>query len=456
MPHLRLAVLEARDQIGGTWDLFKYPGVRSDSDMYTFGFAWHPWRHRILGDGDEIMTYLHECVSTYGLEEYLNLSHKVVKADWSSETQRWTIHVDHKGQPKVYVAKWLVLGPGLFDYEKPFPAIIPGIEKFQGKVIHPQFWPADYDYADKKVVIIGSGATAITLLPAMVKGGAKKVTMLQRSPSHISSLPVPDNKPNLLGRLLPFAALTWLRRITWFGIMWMIHFMCAYFPSTVRENIASEARKQLPAKTPLDPHFVPSYNPWEQRLCIAKDGDFFRVLHTDKADVVTATIKIVTAGGIELNDGATLDADVIITATGWSMCFAGGIPISVDNDPVVWHEKMLWNGCMVQDVPNMFFMWGYSNISWTLGADSTATIMCRLLKYMERQGTRVAVPCTPQGSELKTQSMWKMTSTYVLAAEPYLPKYGFEGPWRPRRYFISDIIHAQWGNVTKGLKFLRG
>ena len=454
MPHLSFTVLEARDNIGGTWDIFKYLGVRSDSDMYTFGFAWNPWRHRALGDGDEIMSYLHECVSTYGLEGHLNLSHKVVKADWSYGAQRWTIHVDHKGQPKTYVARWLVFSTGLFDYEKPAPAIITGIENFQGKVLHPQFWPADYDYADKKVVIIGSGATAITMLPAMVKGGAKKVTMLQRSASHVATIPAPDNNPSLLGRLLPFAGIVWLRRITWFGIMWLIQFMCAHFPSAVGRYIASEARKQLPAKVPVDPHFLPSYNPWEQRLCIAKDGDFFSVFHTGKADVVTTTIKTVTAGGIELNDGATLDADVIVTATGGTMCFAGNIPVIVDNEPVVWHNTLLWNGSMVQDVPNMFFMWGYGNQSWTLGADSTATIMCRVFKYMEWLGSHVAVPRTPPDSKFKTQPMWKLSSTYILAAEPYLPKYGFEGPWRPRRYFISDIIHAQWGNVTKGLQFL--
>lgn len=454
MPHLSFTVLEARDELGGTWDRFRYPGVRSDSDMYTFSFAWHPWRYRVLGDGDEIMSYLHECVSTYGLRDYLNFSRKVVNADWSSETQRWTVRVDHKGQPETYAAKWLVLGTGLFNFDKPATTTIPGLDNFQGKVINPQFWPTEYDYTDKKVVIVGSGATAITLLPAMVEGGAEKVTILQRSPSYIANVPVPDNKPNLLGRLLPFPFLVWLRRITWFGIMWTIHFMCVNFPAQMRKGIADGARKELPPNIPLEPHFVPSYNPWEQRLCLTKNGDFFRALRSGKADIVTDTIKTVTAGGIELNNGTPLDADVIVSATGSILRCGGGIPVSIDNEPVEWQKKLLWNGAMVQDVPNTFFMWGYTNVSWTLGVDSTSTVMYRLFKYMKKQGTRVAVPKTTPGFETKTQTIWDLSATYRLAAEPSLPKYGSEGPWRPRRYFIADMIHAQWGNVTNGLKFL--
>lgn len=198
---------------------------------------------------------------------------------------------------------------------------------------------------------------------------------------------------------------------------------------------------------------MPSYNPWEQRLCLDKNGEFFAALRSGKADVVTATIKTVTASGIQLNDGSTLDADVLVTATGWILRFGGGIPISVDNKPVTWQEKLLWNGAMAQDVPNMFFMWGYTNVSWTLGVDSTATVMCRVLKHMEKQGTRVVVPRMTPGTEQRTQTIWNLSSTYRLASEPYLPKYGSEGPWRPRRYFIPDMVHAQWGNVTKGLEF---
>lgn len=454
MPHLNFTVLEARDDIGGTWDLFRYPGVRSDSDMYTYGFAWHPWRHKLLGDGDEIMSYLHECVSQYGLDKWLNFRHKVVAADWSSKTQRWTIQVDNDGQSKSYVAKWLILSPGLFDHHKPLPAVIPGIDTFQGQVLHPQFWPADYDYTDKKIVIVGSGATAVTILPALAKTGAKHVTMLQRSPSYIVSIPIPNNKPTLFSRLLPASTFNWLRRMSWNTTMSLVAFMCNRFPSMVRNLIAGETRKQLPAKTPFDPHFVPTYNPWEQRMCYCPDGDFFRALHTDKADVVTGTIKTVTANGIELEDGTNLDADVIVTATGFSLQFAGGVPVTVDQGAVVWPEKLVWNGSMVQDVPNLFFMWGYTNASWTLGADETALIACRLLKYMERHGVHVAVPKTPEAFQTKTQKLWNLSSTYVVATEANLPKYGSEGPWRPRGTVFLDLMHAKWGNITKGLQLL--
>lgn len=455
MPHLSFEMLEARSNIGGTWDLFRYPGVRSDSDMYTFGFAWHPWRHKLFGKGDEIMSYMHECMSTYGLDKRLKLRHKVVNADWSSETQRWTIQVDHDGQRKTYVAKWLVLSPGPFDYHKPFPAAIQGIDSFQGRVIHPQFWPADFDYTGKKMVIIGSGATAIGMLPALATNGAKHVTMLQRSPSYVVSTPNADTRPGLLARLLlPAPALDWLHRLAWNLSMWAFTTMCARFPSVMRRLIDGETRKQLPPKTPFDPHFVPAYNPWEQRLCVSSDGDFFRALHTDKADVVTGSIRTVTEDGIELDDGRKLDADVIVTATGFQLHFAGGIPITVDGETVAWPDRLVWNGCMVQDVPNLFFMWGYTNMAWTQGVDETATVASRLLQHMERQGKDVAVPRTPDGYQTKTQKLWNLSSTYASAGNSNLPKYGTEGPWRPRRSALFDQMHANWGNITTGLQFL--
>lgn len=455
MPHLSFEVLEARDDIGGTWDLFKYPGIRSDSDMYTFGFAWRPWTQKVLGEGSQIMSYLHECVSSVGLDKRISFRHKVVRADWSSETQQWEILVDHNDHTKTHVAKWLVLSPGYFDYEKPFPAVIPGIDTFQGQVLHPQFWPTDYDCSEKRFILVGSGATAVTMFPALVQKGAKQVTLLQRSPSYIVSIPNPEtSKRSLFTRFLSLASLYQLRRLSWYYTMWAIHFSCKYFPAKVRDSIAVDTRKQLPAKTPFDPHFVPAYNPWEQRLCLASDGDFFRTLHRENADMVTGTIRTVTANGIELDNGTTLEADAIVTATGLSMRFAGSIPIRVDGEAVDWSDRVLWNGCMVQDVPNLFFMWGYSNNSWTLGVDASATIVCRLLKHMESRNTRVAVPKTPESFHTKTQTMMKLSSTYIAAAEPYMPKYGSEGPWRPRRDPISDMLHAQWGNVTKGLYFL--
>lgn len=456
MPHLSFTILDTRKDIGGCWDLFRYPGVRSDSDMYTYGFEWHPWRHKLLGSGEEILSYLHECVKMYDLDKHMNFEHKVLSADWSSETQRWNLRVNHDGKSKNFIAKWLVLGTGLFDHENPFPTVIPGLDNFQGKIIHPQFWPQDYDYTDKKIVIIGSGATAVTLLPALVKTGAKHVTMLQRSPAYILPFPIPDAKHKpILSRILPARFFHQLLRLTYNYTMWIIAFSCKYFPSKVRETIAAETRKLLPAKTPFDPHFVPKYSPWAQRMCYAPDSDFFLALQTDEADVVTGTIKTVTENGISLDDGMALDADIIVTATGFSMSFAGNLPISVDGQAVEWSSKLVWNGSMIQDVPNMVFLWGYPNMAWTLGADEAAVIMCRLLKYMESRRTNVAVPGTPDGFKTETQqALWKLSSTYVLAAQDKLPRHGTKNPWKPRANVFLDLMHAYWGNITKGLQFL--
>lgn len=455
MPHLRFAVLEARGDVGGTWDLFRYPGVRSDSDMYTFGFAWHPWRHKLLGSGAEIMDYLHEAVSAHGLGAHIRFRHRVAAADWSSAAQRWTVRVDHDGRTKTYVARWLVLSPGLLDHEEPLPTVIPGLDDFEGTVIHPQFWPKDYDYTDKRIVIVGSGATAVTLLPALVTTGAAHVTMLQRSPSYIVTIPIPDHtKPPLLARLLPAPAFGWLRRLSWNATMALVAFMCGTFPAAVRRLLAGETRRQLPARVAADPHFAPRYDPWQQRMCYAPDGDFYAALHSGRADVATGTIRRVAAAGVELDDGTELPADALVTATGFALRFAGGIPVSVDGgDAVAWPDRLLWNGCMVQDVPNLLFTWGYTNASWTVGVDETARIAVRLLRHMEARGMRVAVPRTPEGFATERQSMWKLTSTYVRATGPRLPKYGSEGPWRPRGNLLLDLLHARWGNITKGLEF---
>lgn len=454
MPHLSFAVLEGRSDLGGTWDFFKFPGVRSDSDMFTFGFAWHPWRHKTMGNADEILSYMHECVSLYGLDRRMNFRHKVVRADWSSETQRWTVQVDYDGQRKTFVAKWVMLGTGFFSYDDPFPTSVPGIDNFKGKVIHPLRWPADYDYKDKKMVVVGSGATAVTIVPAVVEKGVKHVTMLQRSPSWVASVPNTNNWQRLLGRVLPVTTFYWLCRWTWNLQMCMLMFMCARFPAAMRKNLTDEARKQLPAKTPIEPHFVPSYNPWEQRLCISPDGDFFRALHTDRADVVTGTIQTVTADGIRLDDGRTLDADVIVTSTGYKAEFAGGIPITVDGESVAWPNRMIWHLAMVQDVPNAFFMWGYTQKSWTLGVDETALIACRLLKDMEKSGKNVVVPRIPAGFKIEPEDMLNLSSTYATAANKTLPKFGSVGPWKRRGEEMFGSLRANWGNVTDGLQFL--
>ncbi|KAI1841490.1 hypothetical protein JX265_009943 [Neoarthrinium moseri] len=457
LPQVTFTIFENRTSIGGTWDLFKYPGIRSDSDLHTFGFSWHPWPHPSpIAEGDLIISYMKESVAAHGLDKYINFKHKVVSADWSSKTNRWTVAVENEGVTKRYTSRFMVLGAGYYDYNQPLKVEIPGLSNFRGKIIHPQFWPTDYDHTDKKIVVIGSGATAITLIPALAKTAAH-VTMLQRSPSYIVSQPQqwssPWTGPKWSHKIWPRSILGTIKRLYF---MWTTHWfatLCRWFPKRMKEMVKKATLVQLPPRLKWDPHFSPAYYPWQQRLCLAPDGDFFKALHTPKADVVTGHIRTVTEDGIELTDGTKLDADVVVTATGLRMLFGGGIPLQVDGERIDTAKQILWNGAMVQDIPNLFYMIGYTNASWTLGSDETAFIICRLLKYMERKGIQVSVPRAPRDHQMKPRSSWQLTSTYVKAAEERFPKSGDQGPWRPRRHVPNDWAHARWGNITDGLHF---
>lgn len=454
LPHLRFAILEARGDIGGTWDLFRYPGIRSDSDLHTFGFSWHPWPHEHpIAEGPLIVSYMKECVSTYSLDRYINLRHKVLSADWSSKSNKWSLRVESEGQTKYYRTTFVVLGAGYYDYEQPMKTEIPGIANFKGDTIHPQFWPEDYDYTDKKMVIVGSGATAVTLLPNLTKKAAH-VTMLQRSPSYIvstrQSWPLPAIIPR---KRWPRSLLSFLER-TWFIIVpTFFTEMCRWFPKLMKSMLQKQTLKLLPPRLSYDPHFNPRYYPWQQRVCMAPDGDFYKALHTPRADVVTSHIKTVVEDGIELTNGQKLEADVIITATGIRLRFGGGIPLRVDGEPMDLPQKILWNGSMIQDVPNLFFMIGYTNASWTMGADDTAFIICRLLSYMAQRRIHTAVPRMPREEVVERRSSWDLSSTYSNEGQVRLPKYGNKGPWRPRNHVIKDYAHARLGNITDGLHF---
>ncbi|KAK9780320.1 putative Monooxygenase flavin-binding family protein-like protein [Seiridium cardinale] len=450
---LRFAILESRNDVGGTWDLFKYPGVRSDSDLHTYGFSWHPWPHeKPIAEKSLIVSYLKEVISTHGLDKYLNFRHKVLSADWSSKTNTWRLEVESDGQRKTYHTKFMVLGAGYYDYNQPLQVEIPGLKRFQGEIIHPQFWPEDYDYTGKRIVIIGSGATAITMLPNLAEKAAH-VTMLQRSATYVVSSR--QSWSGLIPRKLwPRWLLSYYER-WWFMVMPRVFVaMCRWFPDKMKSIVQKGMLELLPSRIALDPHFNPKYYPWQQRLCFSPDGDFFKALHTPRADVVTSVIKTVTEDGIELEIGKKLEADLIITATGLQMQFGGGIPLRVDGELVDVGKKFIWNGAMIQDVPNMFFMVGYTNASWTLGADDTALIICRLLKHMSKNKAAVSVPRLPRDPQLEQSSAWDLTSTYVKLAEERLPKAGNKGPWRPRGRVLHDHVHARWGNITNGLQFL--
>jgi cation diffusion facilitator CzcD-associated flavoprotein CzcO len=453
LPGYRYAILESRDAMGGTWDLFRYPGIRSDSDLHTFGFPWRPWsKANAIADGESIRTYIRESAEKYGIDRKIKFHHKLVAADWSSEQQNWALAVDADGERRLYTARFLLLSTGYYDYKEPLKTTIPGINKFQGQVIHPQFWPEDLDYTGKKIIIIGSGATAITLLPNLAEKAAK-VTMLQRSPSYVLALPAVDPGDKFIRKWLPNWAAHTLVRWKFLVLPFIFFKFCRAFPNAARKIIQKNTKKQLPPSMPHDPHFKPAYNPWEQRLCLCPDGDFFTALRKGNADIVTDTIKTVTANGIQTESGKMIDADIIVTATGLKMQLAGAARISVDGKPIDVSTKFMWKGVMLQDMPNAAFVIGYTNASWTLGADATAQLVCRLLKRMDSLNVASAVPRLPDGQKIKAAPVLNLNSTYIEKAKGQLPKAGNIAPWLPRVNYLSDYWTSNYGDVTKDLEF---
>ncbi|KAJ5587996.1 uncharacterized protein N7459_003761 [Penicillium hispanicum] len=457
LPGFSYAILEARSDLGGTWDLFRYPGIRSDSDLFTFGFAFNPWkRNNPIAEGSAIKSYIGETAEKFGIDQHILYRHRLNSADWSSENHTWSLAVDRNGEAKTYTARFVIFGTGYYNYQKPLQAVIPGLNAFQGQIIHPQFWPKDLDYKDKKVVIIGSGATAVTLLPNLAEQAAR-VTMVQRSPSYILSLPN-RTASHWLSYLLPSAAYQKLQRVLWILSARIFFLFCQRFPSVARWVLKRRANPQLPDHIPHDPHFNPRYNPWDQRLCVCPDGDFYSSLRRGKADVKTDTIKTVTKKGLTLSSGETLDADIIITATGLQLQMAGGAVLSVDGQQIDVSSKYLWNGMMLQDLPNASFVIGYTNASWTLGADATATFITRLLQTLE---SRKLIAATPRlkaqdAPALQPRPLTRLNSTYLTAASRYLPKAGDRGPWQPRDHYTKDMRFALKGNIDEGLEFVQG
>jgi cation diffusion facilitator CzcD-associated flavoprotein CzcO len=453
LPAYKYAILESRNAIGGTWDLFRYPGIRSDSDLHTFGFAWRPWSSpKSIADGESIRTYVKESAEQYGIDQKIKFHHKVLAGDWSSADQRWNLTVDNNRDKKTFSARFMILSTGYYDYNEPLKADIPGIDKFHGQVIHPQFWPEDLDYSGKKIVVIGSGATAITLIPSLADKAAK-VTMLQRSPTYIMALPTISPTGSWMHRWLPSWFASKMIRYMFLVLPFIFFKFCKAFPNAGKKVIRANNKKFVPPSIPLDPNFKPSYNPWDQRLCVCPDGDFFKSLQKGKADVVTDTIKNVTGNGIQTEGGKFLDTDIIVTATGLKMQLAGGMHLTVDGKAIVPANKYIWKGVMLQDLPNAAFVIGYTNASWTLGADITAQLVCRLLKRMDANKQSSAVPRVPEGKNLKSVQLLNLNSTYVEKAKGYLPKGGDIAPWKPRANYLVDYWTADYGNLTADLEF---
>jgi cation diffusion facilitator CzcD-associated flavoprotein CzcO len=455
LPGHSYMILDARGAIGGTWDLFRYPGIRSDSDLYTFGFPWRPWMEdRAIADGASIRNYIRDSAAVYGIDLKVKFHHRLLSSDWSTKQQRWTLSVDADGVGTKYRARFIIMCTGYYDYHEPMEVEIPGLNNFGGKVIHPQFWPQDYDYSGKTMVIVGSGATAVTLLPAVAER-ASSVTMLQRSPGYILPVPANDKSAKYLRAWLP----AWLayRILRWkFAIISFLFFQyCRWFPGRAKKLIRQTTEKLLPQKVAFDPNFTPAYNPWEQRLCVCPNGDFYHALHRDNVDVITSRIKTVTETSIVTEKGQVLEPDVIVTATGLKLQLAGGTAISIDGKSIALRDKFLWKGVMVQDIPNISFIIGHTNASWTLGADSSATFTCRLLKYLDRKGLASTAPNRVDPMSDTGAPILNLNSTYIEKAKECLPQVGNIGPWKRRGHWLTDDWIAHYGSLTTNMKYTK-
>lgn len=454
LPDYSYAILESRGGIGGTWDFWKFPGIRSDSDLHTFGFPWQPWtEQKTIADGESIVKYIRGTAAQHGIDKKVQYHHKVVGASWSSDQQSWQLSVVVDDEKHVvYHAKFLILCCGYYDYEEALPTTIAGLENFKGTVAHPQFWPEDLDYVNKRVAIIGSGATAITLLPSLAKT-AKHVTMVQRSPGYLINLPQSSPLDNVLRRFLPSWLMGKITRLRFLLLPLLFFYFCRAFPNAARRTMRRRTERQLPKNVPHDPHFHPYYNPWEQRMCVSPDGDFFKCLHDETGSIATGNIQTMTDDEIVMESGERIPADIIVTATGLKIQMAGGLKPVVDKETIHVGDKFIWKGMMLQDLPNAALVLGYTNASWTLGADAAAQHFIRLLKHMHKEGRTSVVPRVTNQDELKVMPVLNLNSTYVKRAAGQMPKAGDKMPWMARKNYFSDMVEAKIGDISTGLQF---
>ena len=437
------AILEARDAIGGTWDLFRFPGIRSDSDMYTLGFPFRPWRgEKAIVDGGDIRAYVEETAREFGIDKRIRFGHKVVRASWSSAEARWRVEVE--GRTPI-TANFLFLASGYYDYDQGHRPEWPGEVEFGGRIVHPQHWPEDLDFAGKRIVVIGSGATAVTLVPALAETAAH-VTMLQRSPTYIVARPSRDNLAHRLQRWLPAGLAD--RAIRWKNVLLGIFFFsrARKRPERVKTAILKLVAESLPPGYDVERHFLPSYNPWDQRLCLIPDGDLFAAMNAGRVSVVTDRIARFTPAGLELESGATMDADLVVTATGLEMRLLGGIALDLDGAPVNVADRFSYKGMMLSGVPNLFLSFGYTNASWTLKCDLTSRYVCRLLRHMHRHRYRVCMPRLT--GEIERRPMLDFSSTYVRRAEGSLPAQGPRAPWRVHQNYHRDLAAMRFRSVA--------
>ncbi|GAC1358090.1 MAG: NAD(P)/FAD-dependent oxidoreductase [Herpetosiphon sp.] len=450
-PKKRYTILEGRDTIGGTWDLFRYPGVRSDSDMHTLGYTFRPWEEaKAIADGPSILKYIRETAATFGIDRKIRFGHQLRRASWSSSDAIWSVEAETGPEKAIalFTCSFLYMCSGYYDYTHGYTPTWPAMERFAGRIVHPQQWPADLDYADRRVVVIGSGATAVTLVPAMAARAAH-VTMLQRSPTYIVARPSEDTIANWLHRHLP-APLAH-RAARWKSVLLQMYFynIARRRPADTKQAIMRMARKHLGPDYDVDTHFNPRYNPWDERLCLVPDADLFHAIRSGTASIVTDDIETFTETGIRLRSGNELAADVIVTATGLNMKLMSGVQLIVDGVPVDLSKTMSYKGMMYSDVPNLASAFGYTNASWTLKCELTAEYVCRLLNYMAK---RRYGQCTPRKHDpsIIEEPVLSFTSGYVKRALHSFPHQGSKKPWKLYQNYARDLLSLRFGSVNDG------
>jgi len=454
MPELSLAILEARAVSGGTWDLFRYPGIRSDSDMYTYSYGFKPWTDKsAIADGDKILNYIREAADEYDLNQHIRYNHKVVSAHWCSQDKLWTVTVVRSdGEEQLAIRSRFILScTGYYDYEQGYTPELAGVDDFQGEIVHPQFWPEQLDYKDKRVVVIGSGATAVTLIPSMANDTASLV-MLQRSPTYIANVPAEDPWLKPLSKFMPSS---WVfRSIRWKKVLLQqyIYRMSRKKPAGLRRYLLNQVREELGPEYDVDTHFTPNYNPWDQRLCAVPDGDMFAAIREGKAEVVTDHIDHFNSSGIALKSGNQLDADIVVIATGLKLKFGGDIAYRIDGEEIDPTERFVYRGMMLEGVPNLAMSVGYTNSSWTLKTDLTAKYVCGLLKKMKRGGYSYVIPTL--SGEMKEVPLLDFDAGYVLRARDIMPKNGDRKPWKNNDSYTKDYASLEFNrNKYSELEF---
>lgn len=438
-PQRRFEIIERRESFGGTWDFFKYPGIRSDSDMSTFGFNFKPWKKaNVLADGASIKGYVGEVIDEFDLKSKIHFKHDVLSADYDSNTQKWCVQLKNaQGKLETWIANFVVGCTGYYNYKQGFQPDFPDVKSYQGQFIHPQHWPENLDYTGKKILIIGSGATAITLVPSLVKGGAGHVTMLQRSPTYIASVPSLDIIYDKMRKFLPEDLAYHLTRARNIGVQRVSYALAQKYPKLMRKFLLSSIKYQLKGKVDMK-HFTPNYNPWDQRLCVVPDGDLFKALREGQASIETDQIERFTETGVILKSDQIVDADIIVSATGLNIQIMGGIEATVDGKSINTSEHMLYNGILISDLPNLAMIIGYINASWTLKVDIAAEYICRLLNHMDQHQFGEVVAVADPAAIMEDTVMGSLSSGYIARAANVMPKQGKFAPWKVSNNYLKD------------------